>query len=178
MHRVSVGLALMLAACGPRETGGSAGFRAAAAPIYSNAVFDVSRLDGNWVQVAAFAGEGGGTCRTGGAETGGAEFARAATGIQVQYQLCLSGKTVAGQGALATTGPGRFAVTGKTGLRQDWWVLWVDEGYRTMAIGTPSGAFGFVLNRGADMPQDRLNAAREVFDFNGYANENLRVFNK
>ena len=173
MYRISLVMMVVLAACGPRDTAGGAAYRAAATPIYSNAVFDMTKLDGNWVQVAAFAGDSGSKCRS-----GAVEFARAATGIQVQYQLCLSGKTTAGQGLLAPTGPGRFAVTGKSGLRQDWWVLWVDEGYRTMAIGTPSGAFGFILNRGADLPQDRLNAAREVFDFNGYNIEKMIVFDK
>ena len=37
----------------------------------------------------------------------------------------------------------------------------VDSGYRTMAIGTPSGRFGMILDRGA-IPPDRLTAAREA----------------
>lgn len=51
--------------------------------------------------------------------------------------------------------------------------LGVDHGYRTLAIGTPSGRFGFVLDRGP-IPADRLDAAREIFDFNGYATAALR----
>lgn len=173
MHRLNLGLLLILAACGRHETGGGAVYRTVGAPIYSNAVFDVNRLHGTWMQVAAFAGAADDRCRT-----GTAEFARASTGIQAQYRLCLSGKVVAGKGALVAAGPGRFTVTQKNGLAQEWWVLWVDEGYRTMAIGTPSGAFGFILNRGEDLPQDRLNAARELFDFNGYAVEKMIYFDK
>jgi apolipoprotein D and lipocalin family protein len=55
-----------------------------------------------------------------------------------------------------------------------WWVLWADVGYRTLAIGTPSGRFGFILNRGGDLPADRMRAAREVLEWNGYGIGRLR----
>lgn len=74
-------------------------------------------------------------------------------------------------GALIPTGPGRFAVAGM----EDWWVLWVDSDYRTLVIGTPSGRFGFVLDRGEIAP-DRLTAATEIFDFNGYTTTALKAF--
>ena len=164
---------LLLAGCGPRVPGGDAVYRAAAAPIYSNAVFDANKIEGTWSQVAAFAGVAETSCGR-----GEAEFSRAATGMQARYRLCLSGEVVVGKGAIVATGPGRFKVAERSGLGQDWWVLWVDEGYRTMAIGTPSGAFGFILNRGADLPKDRLTAAREVFDFNGYNTKKIVVFAK
>jgi apolipoprotein D and lipocalin family protein len=47
-------------------------------------------------------------------------------------------------------------------------VLWVDEGYRTAVVGAPNGRVGWILNRDPDIPEDRLIAAREVLDFNGY----------
>jgi apolipoprotein D and lipocalin family protein len=85
--------------------------------------------------------------------------------------LCLNGKAEAIDALARPVGPGRLAVAGE----DDWWVLWVDSGYRTLAVGTPSGRFGFVLDRGAIAP-DRLTAAREVFDFNGYVSGALRAF--
>ncbi len=54
-------------------------------------------------------------------------------------------------------------------------MLWVDEGYRTAVIGTPDGSFGFVLNRDAAIPADRMEAARRVLDFNGYDLAQLQV---
>ena len=57
----------------------------------------------------------------------------------------------------------------------DWWVIWADYDYRTLAIATPDGRFGFVLDRGA-IPSDRLTAAAEIFDFNGYDKARLRPF--
>ena len=85
--------------------------------------------------------------------------------------LCLNGRDVPVAGLAEPVGPGRLRIKGQA----DWWVLWVDSGYRTLAIGTPSGQFGFVLDRGA-IPGDRLTAAREIFDFNGYATAALRPF--
>ncbi|OZA12383.1 MAG: hypothetical protein B7Y02_07410 [Rhodobacterales bacterium 17-64-5] len=51
----------------------------------------------------------------------------------------------------------------------------MDEGYRTLAIGTPDGSFGFVLDRGP-AAADRMTAARQIFDFNGYDVSALRPF--
>ena len=169
MYRLMAVLFAMLAACAPRGVADGGVFRAAASPIYSIAAFDPDRLDGAWDQVAAFAGAAQTGCRP-----GGAEF----SAMRVSYRLCLSARDVGGAGQVAATGPGRFAIRGKDGLGQDWWVLWVDEGYRTMAIGNPSGTFGFVLNRGKDIPADRLNAAKELFDFNGYDTKKLVTFGR
>lgn len=83
-------------------------------------------------------------------------------GLRLTGTLCLAGKPETVNGTAPLVGPGRLRVNG-----EDWWILWVDSGYRTLAIGTPSGRFGLVLDRGA-IPADRLNAAQEIFDFNGY----------
>lgn len=163
MRRLSLAFCVGIAACAPKSDPDGGSFRAVAAPIYSNAVFDLARIEGQWHQVAAFAGPTATACRS-----GEAVFSPKAGGMQASYDLCLSGQTVEGAGVVNLTGPGRFAVSGSGGTAQDWWVLWVDEGYRTLVIGTPSGAFGFILNRGKALPSDRLAAAREVLDFNGY----------
>lgn len=161
MHQLTRALALCLAlaACAapPAPQGG---FRAPDAPIWSNAQLDQSRLTGRWDQVAGF---GPGDCRPGGADVSGRPGA-----LQVTARLCLAGREAQISGPLEMTGPGRFRVAG-----QDWWVIWADYDYRTLAIGTPSGAFGFVLNRGGALPPDRLRAAAEIFDFNGYDVERL-----
>jgi apolipoprotein D and lipocalin family protein len=49
-----------------------------------------------------------------------------------------------------------------------YWVLWVDEGYRTAVVGQPNGRAGWVLNREPGDPAGPLDRAREVLDFNGY----------
>jgi apolipoprotein D and lipocalin family protein len=98
-------------------------------------------------------------------------FRPVAGGLAVSGQLCLNGQVVSVDGAVEVTGPGRLAVPGMA----DWWVLWVDSGYRTLALGTPDGRFGFVLDRGRIGP-DRLAAAAEIFDFNGYSRARLMPF--
>lgn len=169
MYRV-IFLLLLLAACAAKPNLPVHSFRAASVPIYSNAVLEIDRLAGNWHQVAAFAAPGSGDCAPAGVKIG-----TAPGGLSVAGALCLSGQVVPVNGPLAPAGPGRFALRGADpqGIGQVWWVLWADVGYRTLAIGTPSGAFGFILNRDGPLPSDRAVAAREVLDFNGYDTSRL-----
>ena len=134
-------------------------YRDAAKPMYSNAQLEVSRLVGRWVQVAGFGPEAA-KCKP-----GGVDISQGAGGLKVAYRLCQSGSDIRGSGAMQPAGPGRFAVPNQPG---PWWVLWADVDYRTLVIGTPSGQLGFILNRDGALPADRLTAAREVLDWNGY----------
>ena len=147
--------ALMLAACAAKVPA-SLGFRDADAPIWSAAAFQPVQTAGTWRQVAGFQ-PGNPGCTS-----GGLVITPEARGLRLDGSLCLAGVTEDVSGLAVPSGPGRLTVAG-----EEWWVLWVDTGYRTMAIGTPSGRFGFILDRGA-IPADRLEAARLVFDFNGY----------
>ncbi|QYK41158.1 MAG: lipocalin [Paracoccaceae bacterium] len=153
-------LLLGLAACAAPAPS-VAPFRAPAAPIYSVAAFDPARLPGAWRQVAAFAAPGAAEC---------AGVLRIGADGRVAGQLCLNGRVVPVGGALRPAGPGRLTVAGMA----PWWVVWSDEGYRTLAVGTPSGEFGFVLDRSGSPAEDRLRAAEEIFDFNGYDRRLMR----
>lgn len=156
---------LLLSACvaGPK-TVAVGRYRVPDAPMYSNAVMDHNRLVGQWTQVAAFGGE---ACKP-----GGAEISNAAAGLQIRYRLCESGVEMAGAGPMAAENVGRFNVPGQPG---PWWVLWADADYRTLVIGSPNGRLGFILNRGA-FPPDRLTAAKEILDWNGYDVTRLVVY--
>ena len=169
------GLALLalLAGCAGAPAP-QAGYRAAGTPIYSNAVFQPDRLAGRWVQVADFAPAGAGAC----AARGLTVTPGAAGQLTVDADLCLGGETRRYAGLAEVSGPGRvrLAAADPAGLGAEWWILWVDTDYRTMAIGTPSGRFGFILNRGGAVPQDRMTAAREIFDWNGYNVAQLQRF--
>lgn len=156
---IALVLVATLAACvGGRAELPQGAFRDTSRQLYSSAVLDGSKLPGRWAQVAAFGPEAG--CKPGGVDI--APNGRAA------FRLCLNGRDIKGAGSMQPVGPGRFAVAG-----QEWWVLWADGDYRTLVIGTPSGAFGFVLNRGGAISADRLTAAREILEWNGY---DLRQF--
>lgn len=152
----------MVAAC-TLTPAPSGSFRQADKAIYSSAVLDPSRLSGHWVQTATFAPGGQPACAPGLVNIDAA---------QLRWDLCLPGGRQSGAGPLIMGQPGRFAVAGMA----DWWVLWADGDYRTLLIGTPSGEFGFVLNRDATLPSDRLKAVRDIANFNGYRIEMLAVF--
>lgn len=165
MHRLTVLLALVLAACAapaPEPQGGP--YRPPAAPIYSNAVLDPARLEGDWRQVAGF---GAAACAP-----GQVSIRAQGAGLHIRYRLCQQGRERAGAGPMLPAGPGRFEVPGQPG---PWWVLWADADDRTLVIGTPGGEIGFILDRG-EIPADRLVAAHEILDWNGYDLRRLHVY--
>nr|WP_152828488.1 lipocalin family protein [Fertoeibacter niger] len=165
-------LPILLAACGARGPDVPPAFRDTDRQIYSNAVVQPAQILGEWDQVAGFA-----TPDAGGCGPGRASFAPAPDGLALTARLCLNGVTETFDGTLASLGPGRFAPRGAdpAGIGQPWWVVWLDTNDRTLVIGTPSGAFGFILNRGGPLPPDRLAAAREILDWNGYDLAQLRL---
>lgn len=138
-------------------------FRDAEAPIYSSAVLVPERLAGQWVQVATFAPGGRAACGPGSMEISQG---------QASWQLCLAEGAARGSGPMVAGKPGRFVMAGMP----VWWVLWADADYRTLVVGTPSGEMGFVLNRDAALPADRLHAVRDILRFNGYDLDQLVVF--
>lgn len=76
-----------------------------------------------------------------------------------------------GQGRLEAVATRRF-VNGigyveEAGARV-YWILWADADRRTMAIGTPDGSFGFILDRAPTGGEDRIAAARDIMEWMGY----------
>lgn len=72
-------------------------------------------------------------------------------------------------------GKGRYSVKMPNGLSREFWVLWVDEGFRTAVLGNKAGDFGWIVDRSTKGGADRMKAAREILDFNGYNVSQLRV---
>jgi apolipoprotein D and lipocalin family protein len=163
MPRLMV-LALLLCACA-KPAPQVVAFRDAATPIYSNAVMDMGGIAGEWVQAASFA-------TTGDCRGGQVTISQGVEGLVADGSLCLSGVATDVSGPLGVLTTGRLRpVAGP-----DWWVVWADTALRSLAIGTPDGRMGFILDRTGGLPADRLEAARQVFDFNGYAVGYLQVF--
>ena len=170
-------LALTLTACAPRPPLPES-FRDAGAGLYSNAVLDPARIAGDWVQVAAFMPPNAEACPPGKLRL----TQTTDTTYQAEADLCLPSLprgTTRFAGLAEMPVPGRITLSGADpdGLGQPWWIVWVDVDYRTMAIATPSGRFGFILNRDGRLPADRQTAAREVFDWGGYDLTKLRLLN-
>ncbi len=166
-------LAFVLAGCAaplPDEPVGSLFevYRDTDVQIASKALFEPEKYLGTWYEIARFP----------------VPFERGCAGVTAEY-----GQGDAGQitvlntcrnldgtvkstinGFAEVVGPGRLAVTfpALPFGASDYWVLWTDDAYRTAVVGAPDGRSGWILNRAPTIPQDRLKAAREVLDFNGY----------
>ena len=69
---------------------------------------------------------------------------------------------------VAPTGTNRWRLTDATGQTRELWLIWIDDSGRTAALGEPDGGYAWVLDRSAKGGLDRIQAAREILDFNGY----------
>jgi apolipoprotein D and lipocalin family protein len=151
-------------------------YRDTSVQISSVAAFDVARYAGLWYEIARFPvpfqeGCVGTT----------AEYTPRPDGTIGVLNTCREGvltgpvRQIAGQAVVV--GPGRLEVSFDSVpfVRAPYWVLWVDEGYRTAVVGVPSGTSGWILNRDPQIPADRLEAARQILEFNGYDLNQLRM---
>lgn len=77
---------------------------------------------------------------------------------------------------LVRTGPGRWTPRNPPGFwpPQDIWVMWMDFDSRTAAIGTPSGEFGWIMDKNPTGGRDRIVAARDIMEWFGYDMARLR----
>ncbi|WP_375261504.1 lipocalin family protein [Palleronia sp.] len=159
---------LVFAACStdrPQVT--PPGYRDSGAMISSIASFDPARFAGEWHLVASFP-----TQAQDGCTDNRVAYFPTAEDLRIVNTCTRNGEVARTQSLARMTGPGRFDVQPGP---EPYWVLWVDEGYRTAVIGTPSGQMGWILNRNPVIPADRLAAAREILDFNGYDVSRLRM---
>ncbi len=141
-------------------------------PISSMATFDATAYAGLWYEVANFPVPFQSGCRN-----TTATYTPNAAGALDVLNMC---DTDDGPDQIAGTasidGPGRLKVRlNGVPFAADYWVLWVDTGYRTAVVGTPSGRSGWILNRDPVIPADRLKAARDILAFNGYDLSQLQM---
>ena len=164
LRRYLVGALLVggLVACAPVPTVPPAlseiTFRNPSANIGATTRFDPVRFAGDWHVVARFV------------ETG----ETAAHGvIAVIYQR---GKdrivVVASEGAQTYAYDGTAVLRPKQG--EPLIIMWVDEGFRTAVLGTPSGRVGYILDRKLNPRKDRLKAATEILKFYGWDTRRLK----
>ncbi len=164
--------AIVLTGClGKTDEVGVEFHRNTKAPISSTTRFDAERFAGLWHIQAEFLHAEEEALR------GAVEF-RAMAGKVAQ--IALHGPTSRGFGVtdiydVAQPMAGRFTL-GQKPYQTEYWVLWVDDGFRTAAIGTPSGSFGWILDRDRKGGKDRIKAAKEVLEFNGYNMARLHMY--
>jgi apolipoprotein D and lipocalin family protein len=80
---------------------------------------------------------------------------------------------------LAPTGPGRWTPVGPQAYLSpaELWVMWMGFDSRTAAIGTPSGEFGWIMDKNPTGGGDRIIAARDIMDWFGYDVARLTTVN-
>ena len=174
MKRLMLGALLVVAACG-REVaeappGEAVSFRDRTVPIGSTTRGSPGDLNGDWVVSASF---GEGPVR-GIDVTDRVQLALESSGRGDWTFTDRAGAWVRVPVALAR--PGRYEVGAPQPAAAvlfgtatpTFVVLWVDDDFRTAVVGTPDGSFGWVMDRPGQGSPDRLAAAREVLDFNGY----------
>lgn len=143
----------LLSGCVTAPGSGEGGYRDGDAPMGATTRFDPVRFSGDWVLVSGF----------GPTTTGRVAFINNA----VQNTMTLSSDVIAGRaGVYDISGAG--ILTRQSNAEDTLIVMWVDEGFRTAAVGTENGDFGAILNRKSDIPADRAAAARQVLDFYGW----------
>lgn len=151
-------LVILLSACGTS-------YRDRAEPITSVANFDAQKYAGLWYEVARFP-----VWFQEGCTNTQAEYVPLEEGVLGVRNACFRDNELSViEGKARVNGPGRLKVRlGFMPFAGNYWVLWVDEEYRTAVVGTPSGRAGWILNRTPDISEDRLEAAKAVLSFNGY----------
>ena len=145
-------------------------FRNSDVEITSIATFDPVRYAGTWHEIARFPTP----FQSGCTETRAVYDVVDRDTLSVQNICRRNGSLTDISGTAKVDGPGRLKVRLKgVPFAADYWVLWVDEGYRTAVVGVPSGRAGWILNRDPVIPDDRLRAALSVLEFNGYDTSRL-----
>ncbi len=140
-------------------------------PISSTTRFDVDRFSGFWHIRAEFLHPEEEALR------GAVEFRAGAGKIA---QIAMHGPKRSGFGVtdiydVNQLMAGRFTL-GQKPYQTEYWVLWVDDDYRTAAIGTPSGSFGWIIDRDRNGGEDRIKAAKDMLEFNGYNMPRLHMY--
>lgn len=158
MRAAALTALMLLAACASPDRG--AGRRDPAMRISSAALFDAARFAGRWHVVQSHAAGCAGAVQDWRMEDVGS-YSLSGTDCAGPAPAALAGRAV-------VTGPGGRITAQSAFARQPVYVLWVDEGYRIAALGTPSGEWGMVLSRSPAPRPDLMRAAQEVLAFNGY----------
>ena len=144
----------LLAGCDlPGQKDVAVGYRNPTVTLAATTRFDADRFMGDWQTVACI-----GTCAT------RARYVELTEGV-------FRRETTSGVTSYMISPPG---VMREMGGDETLVVMWVDEGFRTAAIGDADGRWAAVIDRTGHGGADRVKAAIEVLDFNGWDVTKLR----
>lgn len=160
-HLIS-GLAVLSVTPGCGFGSRNTGFRDSSQPLSVTTRADLSALSGPWFLRGHFPGDQSLAMVTFLPGQNGSQA------VEFRTEGCLLSGDCTSETRVHTLeplGPRRIRDT-QTG--REYWLVWIDEGLRTAAIGTPDGSFGWVLDRKPTGGDDRIAAAAEILEFNGY----------
>ena len=149
-------------------------YRDQSVTISSKAAFDAQAYAGRWYEIASFPTPFQEGCM----RTQANYFPLTpGPGYRVVNTCEVDGVQKDIEGFATPDGPGRLLVKfdGVPFVKAPYWVLWVDADYETAVVGTPSGRGGWILSRTPDIRDDKLTAARQILQFNGYDLGALRM---
>ena len=129
------------------------GYRNPTAPLGGTSRFDQRRFAGEWHAAACL-----GPCDS-----------------RVRYVAAPNGILIRDAGGSET--PFRVSAPGilrQIDTDQTLVVMWIDEGFRTAVVGNADGRWAVVLDRQRPAGADRVEAATEILDFNGWDVSQLR----
>jgi apolipoprotein D and lipocalin family protein len=170
MRRFFAGLMLaVLVGCTP-DTGVESTFeslRDPSAQIASQIDVTAQRMAGDWVIRQSFAGQPGPSNALSLAVLPNGALQLSVITAVCNFDSCAPVESLA---MLAATGPGRWTPTADQAVlsKTELWVMWMDFDSRTAAIGTPSGEFGWIMDKNPTVGRDRITAARDIMDWFGY----------
>jgi apolipoprotein D and lipocalin family protein len=145
-----------LAGCAAKDVGyptGAVPLRNPTAPLGGTSRFDVGRFTGDWVTRACM-----GPC------VSSVSFTQSLTGAVAETDA-------RGSRAYLPDAPGILRATEGEDVLV---VMWVDEGFRTAVVGLADGSRASIIDRNGTGGADRMTAAREILDFNGWDVSQLR----
>lgn len=145
-------------------------FRNTGAQIASQTDVTAERMAGGWYIRQRFASEAGPVYRMSLVALPGGVLEMSELIGDCVDDMCNEQEIVV---LLRPAGPGRWVADGPQPLlpEGELWVMWMDYDSRTAAIGTPSGEFGWIMDKNPRGGGDRITAARDIMDWFGY---NLR----
>ena len=170
IRALAVLLALTLAACS------SGDYRDTAVPIRTVDQVDLTRYAGKWYEIARFP-----NWFEEGCEAVTAEYALREDGrvdvVNTCRQGAVDGPVEIAEGIAATVDDTNAKLEVKfvqwLPFAGDYWVLYLDEGYETVAIGNPAGSTGWILARDPQPDPAAIEAARAALAANGYDTSQL-----
>jgi len=170
IRRVVTGLVLVvLAACAAEQPvrTQAAVLRDPSEQIASQTNVTAGRMAGRWVIRQRFANQSGplGVVMFSTLPNGALQMAQ--THQTCSVDPCGRAQTLV---LMEPTGLGRWTAVDAPIFfpREELWVMWMDFDSHTAAIGTPSGEFGWIMDKNPTGGGDRIAAARDIMDWFGY----------